>query len=286
MFGFVGIMIQLCAYERLAPSTALREGKAMDIPSSEPPRLNPAPRARWAKRLLGAGSAGCVVAALAACSSSPPASPSASSGSSVPASSRPAPDSLSQLNKIVLRSADFPVGWKGAPYQPDPSDSASNAAFTQCVGVRDTDSDKVADAHSDDFSLGDASISSDASSYRSQGDLNSDVAALHSPKFSSCFTQLMKKQLASSLSAGSTIESSSIKVTPGSAGGPGNIVATGTGVIKLGISGQQVSAYLTVAFITGPLIEAEVDSENVGAPVSASVLNPLVATVATRAAKG
>ena len=186
----------------------------MDIPSSELPQLNPAPRAQWAKRLLGASSAGCVVAALAACSSSSPASPSASSGSPVPASSRPAPVSLSQLNKIVLRSADFPVGWKGAPYQPDPSDSATNAAFTKCLGVPDTDSDKVADAHSDDFSLGDASVSSDASSYRSQGDLNSDVAALHSPKFSSCFTQLMNKQLASSLPMGSTIESAWSRSNP------------------------------------------------------------------------
>jgi hypothetical protein len=41
-----------------------------------------------------------------------------------------------------------------------------------------------------------------------------------------------------------------------------------------------------VAFITGPLIEAEVDAENVGTPVPASVVNRLVATVATRAAKG
>ena len=33
-------------------------------------------------------------------------------------------------------------------------------------------------------------------------------------------------------------------------------------------------------------IESEVDAENVGKPVPASVVNPLVATVAARAAKG
>jgi hypothetical protein len=44
--------------------------------------------------------------------------------------------------------------------------------------------------------------------------------------------------------------------------------------------------YLTVAFITGPLIQAEVDAANFGAPVPASVVSRLAATVATRAAKG
>jgi hypothetical protein len=52
------------------------------------------------------------------------------------------------------------------------------------------------------------------------------------------------------------------------------------------MSGQQVPVYLAVAFITGPLIEAEIDAVNASAPVPASVVNPLVAKVATRAAKG
>jgi len=196
------------------------------------------------------------------------------------------PASLSQLKKIVLQPADLPSRWKGTPYQPDPNDSANNAALLKCVGARNTDSDKVAEAHSDDFALGDASISSSAASYRSQSDLDADVAMLHKPKLSPCFEQLMKKQLAAALPAGATIESASIKISPGSAGGPANVAATGTGSIKVRANGQQVQVYLTVAFITGPLIEAEVDTENVGTPVPASVVKPLVATVATRAAKG
>jgi hypothetical protein len=198
----------------------------------------------------------------------------------------PKPASLSQLKKIVLLPADLPSGWKGAPYQPDPNDSANNAALMKCVGARDTDSDKVAEAHSDGFALGDASISSSATSYRSQSDLNADVTTLHSPKLSSCFGQMMKKQLAASLPAGSTTESASIRITPGSAGGPANVVATGTGTIKVQVNGQQVPVYLTVAFITGPLIEAEVDAENVGSHVPATLVKSLVATVASRAAQG
>jgi hypothetical protein len=148
--------------------------------------------------------------------------------------------SLSQLKKIVLQPADLPSGWKGAPYQPDPNDSANNAALAKCVGARNTDSDKVAEAHSDDFALGDASVSSSAASYPSQSDLDADVAMLHSPKLSPCFEQMVKQQLAASLPAGGRVESASIKITPGSAGGLANVVATGIGTIKARVNGQQV----------------------------------------------
>lgn len=158
--------------------------------------------------------------------------------------------------------------------------------MVSCVGARNTESDKVAEAHSDDFALGDASIHSSASSYRSQSDVDADVALLHSPKLSSCYDRLVKTQLAASLPAGTTIESESIKITPGSAGGPANVAATGTGSINVSLGGQHVPVYLTVAFITGPRIQAEVDTENVGTPVPASVVSAMVATVADRAAKG
>jgi hypothetical protein len=121
---------------------------------------------------------------------------------------------------------------------------------------------------------------------------------LHSPKLSTCFDQQLVKQLATSLPQGATIESASIKITPGSAGGPMNLVANGTGSIKVSMNSQQAAMYrtvafgagpviyVTVAFITGPLIEAEVDTSSLGTPISAFVVKSLVAEVATRAAIG
>jgi hypothetical protein len=245
------------------------------------------------KRLLGVGAVGCGIAMLVACGSSTSKTASTSSGSrpassnstaSTPSSAAPA--SLAQLKKIVLQPADLPPGWKGTPHQPDPSDAAYQAALMKCVGARNTDGDTVAVADSEDFALGDASIASSADSYRSQSDVDTDTATLHSPNYAPCDEQLGKKQLATSLPAGATIESASIKITPGSAGGPANVVGTETGTVKVSVNGQQVPVYLTLTYITGPLIEAEVDAENVGAPVPPSVVNALVATVATRAAKG
>ena len=49
------------------------------------------------------------------------------------------------------------------------------------------------------------------------------------------------------------------------------------------MSGEQVVLYLQLAFITGPLIEAQVGGYNLGAPFSASLMGPLVAAVANRA---
>jgi hypothetical protein len=237
-----------------------------------------------AKR-LGLCAVGCATAVLAACSGSSPAPDSTASSSSQAATPGATPATLAQLKKIVLRATDLPPGWKGTPYQANSGDSTGNAALAKCVGVRDTTPDQVADAHSDDFTLGNATISSDASSYRSQSDLDADEATLRSPKLSSCFDTLLKKEIASSFPGGSTVDSS-FHVTPGSNGGPANVIATGADTVKVTASGTQATIYVSIAFITGPLVEAEVDAEGISAPLPASVMKPLIAGVATRASKG
>jgi len=83
----------------------------------------------------------------------------------------------------VLQPSDLPAGWTSTPYQADPNEAAELAALMRCLGLPNTASDKVAEANSDDFHLGDASVSSSASSYRSQSAVDSNVAALHSSKF-------------------------------------------------------------------------------------------------------
>ena len=208
------------------------------------------------------------------------------SGPMKPAHAAP-PATLSQLKQIVLRPADLPPGWKGTPHQADSSASADDATLYKCLGARDIDGDKVAEADSEDFARGNATISSSASSYRSQSDMDVIVAMIHNPKVSQCLGQALTKEIATSLPAGATVQSASIKITPGSAGGPANVIATGTGTIKVEASGQELTFDMTEAIITGPLIEAEVDTVNVGAtPVPESVVKPLAATMATRASKG
>jgi hypothetical protein len=233
----------------------------------------------------------CVVSLLAGCgSSSSKATTSTAAGSLTPSSSSltsaapsVSPASESQLADIVLQPSDLPAEWTPTPYKADPGDTAAKAAVLRCVGAPSTASDKVAEVHSFDFALGDAGVSSWAGSYRSQSAVDANIAALLSSKASPCFEQRLKREITPQLPAGAAIESISIKIIPGSAGGPANVVATLVGTVKISVSGEHGVIYIRVAYITGPLIVAEVDAENVGAPVPASVMESSVAAVADRA---
>jgi hypothetical protein len=104
----------------------------------------------------------CGVILLAGCGSSSSKTTPAAGGSPL-ASPSATPASVAQLQKIVLQPSDLPTGWKGAPFKANPNHVADQAAMVKCVGARNTDSDKVAEAHSEDFALRDARISSSAS---------------------------------------------------------------------------------------------------------------------------
>jgi hypothetical protein len=241
----------------------------------------------WTTHPARVCAAGLGLSLLAGCSGSTPVASTSTGSGSDPAASQPATAaSLPQLARTVLQAADLPAGWKSKPYTADPRHSASQAALMKCVGARNTDADKAAEAHSPDFAYGAATVSSSAASYRSQGALDSDIAMLKSPKLSPCYEQTLKRQLVTSLPPGATIQSASFTITPGAGGGPANVVATGSGTIKVTMNAQRVAVYASIAYITGPLTEAEVDTTNVGEPVTASLVRSLVAGVATRAAKG
>lgn len=186
-----------------------------------------------------------------------------------------------QLKKIVLQAGDLPAGWKGTPAT---SDDSSDSELFKCLGAKNTDTDQVAKADSMDYNLGDATISSSASSYKSQSDLDSDIALLTNAKLQTCFTKLVKTQLAANLPKGATLGPVSVKFTPGPGTGPKNVAGTGAVSLSLSMNGQQVPLFVDFAYLTGPLIEAEVDAENVGTPVPAAVFQAAIKAVADRAA--
>jgi len=235
--------------------------------------------------VAGCGSSGGSSTSGSAAGNSSGGSTSASTPSASP-SPTASPATVAQLKKIVLQPADL-SGWKASPAEPDATQQADDAQMAKCVGVKNTDEDQVATTDSDDFSLGDATISSTASSYKSASDLDVDLAVLHSPKFVSCETQLMSKGIAESLPQGAHVGTMSLKLTPQPGGDwPANVVGLGTASLPVTVNGQQVTLYADFAAITGPLIEADVEAENVGAPVPAATLRAAVEAVAHRAATG
>lgn len=233
--------------------------------------------------------AGCAVLLVAGCGHSrtprPSSSQTATSSQHSIAAPAPTPAPQSLLARVVLQRDDLP-GWTGTPYRDDPSTGQEQASLLRCTGGRDTDGDKAAEAHSPDYSLGQAAISSQAASYRTQTAVDSDVALLHNPKFPSCYQALVKSGLSKSLPAGDTITSAKVNVTPGPGSGPVNVVGTATAVLTVHTARGPVTVYADIAFITGPMLEAEVDTENVGSPVSVALRRKLIQAVAARAARG
>ncbi|MBV9592329.1 MAG: hypothetical protein JO147_00825 [Actinobacteria bacterium] len=243
--------------------------------------------------VLGIGAAGCSSStagsghgpASESAGSSAPATSAGSTTSATSTASNPhsgTPDKAA-LSKVVLTVADLP-GWTGSPHESDPGDAADQAALVKCAGGKDTAGDQVAEADSPDFDQSDASISSSATSFKSQSDIDADVALLKSPKISSCYEQLAKTQVASALPGGATVDSVSFAVTPGPGTGPSNVAGIGKGTVTVTVSGQQTVVYVDVAFITGRLTEAEIDIENPGQAVPVAFFDDLVHKVADRAA--
>src|SRR6185503_4835891 len=191
------------------------------------------------RRILAAG---LVTVLLAGCGSSPhdPGPTATASKHSIASPQSPAPKSL--LEQIVLQAADLP-GWTAAPYQDDPSDNQDELDLLSCAGGRNTDSDKVAEVNSSDFSLDQATLSSNATSYRSQSDVDGDVAVLRSPKFASCYQGLVKDQLGKSLPAGTKVRSAKVTIAPRGAGSPANLAATASGVITVATGSMSLTLY-------------------------------------------
>jgi hypothetical protein len=190
------------------------------------------------------------------------------------------PATAAQLKKIVLRAADLP-SWKAEPAEPASSDQAE---VTKCVGAKNTDKGKVATAHSDDYTLGNALISSSASSYKLQSDVDSDVRLLKSPKLAPCYSKMFKQQFLSALSKDASLGPVSVKFTPGRGTGPANVVGSGSANATVTVNGQKVKLYLSFVYLTGPLMEAEIEAYNINAPVPAAALQWAVKAVADRAA--
>jgi hypothetical protein len=225
---------------------------------------------------------------IAGCGSSSSGSSgsSRSSGGALSASpsSTASPATEVELKKIVLREGDLPRTWKATPAGLDSGDNSGQAELMKCVGAKNTDEDQVATTDSDDFVLGDATISSSASSYKSAADLDSDRALLKSPKLTPCFNQVFKKQLMTGMPEDASIGAVSVRFTPGPGAGPANVAGSGAATVPVTANGQQAMVYINFVYLTGPLIEAEVDAENVGAPVPAAMLQTAVNAVAHRAA--
>jgi len=214
----------------------------------------------------------------------------------------PGPDDA-RLATIVVSPTDLPAGWAGHPSPSTPTaQAAGELAMAQCLGRRNIDVNLVAGVVSQDYNKGTLAITSSARSYLFDDDVAMFTGSFTNPKISTCIQQ----QLSAAGALGGAAQNVVVKVTPGSAGGPSNVVATAsistgaaptttapprtvkgskpttkppTTVKPTGLTG-------TVVFITGPRLTVELAFFGIGEEVPASVRTALIAKVAARAAQG
>ena len=92
--------------------------------------------------------------------------------------------------RIVLKQADFPSGWTGAPHAQDPTQGATNRALGQCLGIGDVAARTTADANSQDFSKGQGStVTSEARFVQTEAQASDDLAGYQGDKATGCLEQ-------------------------------------------------------------------------------------------------
>jgi hypothetical protein len=192
--------------------------------------------------------------------------------------------SSAQLQSILLQPGDLPSTWTGTTYKPDSSSTSEQAAaLKQCLGVKDTSPDQVGVAYSDEYTMANADITSVARSFNSEADVQSDEAGYLGDNVDNCFDKVVRAD-AGGLPPGTTLDDVTMVFTPGSAGLASNVVGIGRGEVQVTQNGDQVILYEDIAFIRGPMIEAEIEFENPAQPVDSTLENQLNKTVAARVA--
>jgi hypothetical protein len=195
------------------------------------------------------------------------------------------PPSHATLAGIPVLQSDLPAGWKGTPSTDRAGEATASAQMDRCVGAQDTTADQVDAAYADDYTQGNATISSNAKAFKSQADVARDTALLSSPKVGPCYEQVLRGRLTQQLPENATIDNVSVHITPGSDGGPANLEATGAATIKLTAQGQHLSLFADIAFISGPLVEAQVSFEDIGEHIPEALQRSVINAVAKRAAQ-
>ena len=219
------------------------------------------------KALLATALAGTLVAA-AACSSS---------GGSSKAPSK------ATLQKVVVQQSDLPSGWKGSPPSIEASQVGNvvSAVYTCIGGTTINNKNEIEQVNGDDFTQGQNTISSSATSFKTQQEIDNRVKLLLDPKADACFTSTLKSTLGKVV-PGAKVASAQVHVVKGYPGAPSNVAASATAQLALSIAGQTEPIYLSAAFIKGTLLGATVEFLGVGSPIDASVQTKAVTDVANR----
>lgn len=187
-----------------------------------------------------------------------------------------------------MQPGDLPAGWTASAARSDHDTGAARAAATanaRCLGVRSTYPDLMATGRSPNYTMASLFVGSAAWAYRDEDDITVSVRSLSLAKASTCFAQSVKTELERSV-PGHRFGDVHVTVTPGSDGGPGNVVGIATGTLSDTFSGHEYTVNIQNAFIIGPRIKAEVEFSGVDAVVPLALRAQIIEQVASRVRAG
>jgi hypothetical protein len=186
----------------------------------------------------------------------------------------------------VVQPGDLPAGWTAKAASPSSNQAAEDSAFDQCMGAPSTTGDIVAVAYSPNYVKGTSTIDSSATSYKSPSDVQADTHAMLDAKAGPCLQQVGKANLTAGLPKGATVKTDTVKVTPGTNGGPTNVVATVNSTVTLSASGHTLTLNVQSVYLIAPRIEAHIDFFTEGTAIPTLVKQAVINKVSVRVANG
>jgi hypothetical protein len=179
---------------------------------------------------------------------------------------------------LVFTRSDLPAGWKATPHQDDPTDKKFDAQLAACLGRPSPTTYLTAGANSQDFTSGDAEVSSEALLVKTVADFNADVDAVKGPKFIPC----VKRVLTSSLQqlAGPSVRS--VAVAPLPVDSDLEFSAGFRATVKLQVQGQTVTVYQDGILLGKERIELTASFSDVQQPPDPALEKALVAKLGAK----
>lgn len=196
-----------------------------------------------------------------------------------------APPDVSQVVGATLTLADLPPGWDVRPG--DGPAQGTMRTLARCLGARDTSQDIAAVSGVMSFvDAGGDAIGAFAASYRSQRDVDDDVALLRDDRAPACFAQVLDESPGGTPAPGGpSVGAGDFTLVAGSGGGPPNVADVGVGTYPVTTAdGQHITVHVQFVLITGRMVEAQLFFLSTGQPLADALRTTVIATVAQRVA--
>jgi hypothetical protein len=228
---------------------------------------------------------GCTTTVTGTASPEPTGGIAAGVGHGSAAPTTPPGPSADAVRAVLLQLGDLPAGW--AAQGEAAADGGDMPDLEVCLGARDTTPDRFVSAGSPPLTNASGTLLfSTVDGFLSQRDVDDDTALLADPRAADCLKTAVEQGMSSEPEpSGATLGAVSLTVTQGSAGGPGNVVASADGSVPVSAhNGRHATVYFGAVFITGRRTEAEIFFISAGAPLVDSIRSAAVAAVAQRVA--